>query len=136
MKRIFFNNRIIAIAFFTVFTALTTASVQAATIPPTAPIELKYLGTQENRPLFQLQVNTGAIDEVYTIIIRDGNNNSLYRERIIGGNFTKTFLFDRNEIGEEDIHFDVWCEKSREKISYVINYETRTVVDTQITKLK
>ncbi|MBL0154577.1 MAG: hypothetical protein IPP93_14265 [Chitinophagaceae bacterium] len=81
-------------------------------------------------------MNTGAIDEVYTIIIRDGNNNSLYRERIIGGNFTKTFLFDRNEIGEEDIHFDVWCEKSREKISYVINYETRTVVDTQITKLK
>jgi len=136
MKKIFRNNRLIAIAFFTVFTTLASATMHAAPVPPTSAVELKYLGSQQNRPVFQLVVNGGISDETYTIIITDDYNNSLYREKIIGGDFTKTFLFDRNEIGNDQIHFEVWCEKSKEKISYVINHESHMVEETQVTKTK
>lgn len=136
MKKIFSNNRLIAISFFTVFTTAMAPAVQASPFPPVSAVELKYLGIQQNQPMFQLQVNGGAHDEAYTIIIRDEYNNSLYREKIIGGSFTKTFLFNRDEIGNDQVRFEVWCEKSKEKFVYLINQQTRMVEDTWVNQIK
>ncbi len=68
MKRVFKNNRLLAIAFFTVFSVATVPAWQWQMVAtkPTLPVELKLIGSVKNQPLFQLNFNGNAEDNEFT----------------------------------------------------------------------
>ena len=120
MKRIVRNNRIVVIAFFTVFTV---TSAEATTHEPgnEFPVELKYAGNLNNQPLYKLVV-TGNINlDEFSVIIRDEYSNILFSENIKAENFNKSFLLNTDEIGDDTLHFEIVNRKTKESVAYEIN---------------
>ena len=112
MRKIFSNNRLIAIAFFTVFSA-TALSVSANdSSNPAMPVESKLIGSINDQPLIQLIYAGTTVQDDLTIIIRDEDGNSLYRENIKGESFTKIFLLNRDEAGDGKLRFEITSKKN------------------------
>jgi len=135
MKRIFRNNRVIVIAFFTVFSI--------AAVPALAngggkdlPVELKYTGHVNNQPLYKLVVAGNISQDEFTVIIRDEDNNTLYRENIKGENFSKSFLLNTNEIGDDTLHFEIISKKTKKSVVYEISRNTHVEEKMVITEVK
>lgn len=126
MKKIFSNNRLIAIAFFTVF-SVSMVPARAMDFPGPVPVTLKFIGTLNNQPLFQLSFSGTAEQDHFTIQVRDEYGNALYRENIIGRTFSKKFLLNTDEIGDDLIRFEITCKKTKQSIQYEVNPTTRLV---------
>ena len=137
MKKIFSNNRLIAIAFFTVFSVAAAPFATAADSSNhrVMPIELKHIGSIHNQPLFQLSYDGKAEQDEFTITIRDENGNSLYRENIKGENFSKKFLLKKEEVGEGSLRFEITSKKYNTTVVYEINRNIRQVEDLVVNKL-
>ena len=120
MKRVFFNNRILVIAFFTVF-SVSAVSVRANNGRGVLPVELKFSGHINNQPLYKLIVAGNAEPDEFTVIIRDANRTTLFRENIKGENFSKSFLLNTEEMGDDTLYFEIVSKKTKKSVSYEIN---------------
>ncbi len=136
MKKIFKNNRLIVLAFFTVFSVAMSPAVMAGETNPVVPAELKFAGLVQNQPLFQLNVAGNALQDDFTIIITDENGNALYRENIKGQNFTKKFLLNTEELGDNPVRFEIFCNKTKKSVKYEVNRNSRFVQDVAINEMK
>ncbi len=135
MKRIFCNNRIIVLAFFTVFSI--AASPALANIgSKDLPVELKYTGHVNNQPMYKLVVAGNTEQDEFAIIIRDEDKNTLYRENIKGENFSKSFLLNTNEIGDGKLHFEIVSKKTKKSVVYEISRNTHVEEKIVITEVK
>lgn len=136
MNRIFKNNRLIAIAFFTVFTTGVAAAAPVGDKTPVVPVEMKYAGLLNNQPVFELNFSGNPEQNQFTIIIRDEYGNSLYRENIKGEVFSKKFLLNTDEIEDNTLVFEVFCSNTREQVAFKVNREQRFVHEVTITSVK
>ena len=127
MKKILSNNRLIAFAFFTVFTVAISPAAMAGEKNPVVPVELKFAGLIKNQPVFQLNFSGNPEQDEFTIIITDEYGNSLYSENIKGENFTKKFLLNTDEIGDNNLRFEILSNKTKKSVVYEINRNTRIV---------
>jgi hypothetical protein len=135
MKKIFNNSRLIAIAFFTVFTAA-AAPAALANSSKELPVELKFISNINNQSIFQLKISGNTLQDDFTLIIRDPSGNSIYRENIKAENFSKKFLFDTEELGDDTLQLEVYCRKTNKSVVYSIQRQTRYVEDVVISELK
>lgn len=135
MKKIFSNNRLIAIAFLTVF-SLATAPAVFANGGKEVPVELKYVGNIKNQHIFQLNVAGSAEQDEFAITIRDEYGNQVYRENIKAENFTKKFLFNTDELNEASVQFEVFSKKTKKSVVYAINSNTRRIEEVVVSELK
>jgi hypothetical protein len=135
MKKIFRNSRLIVIAFFTVFTASAAPSAVAAD-GKDLPIELKYFGSINNQTIFQLNISGNDLQNDYTIIIRDENGINIYRENIKAANFSKKFLFNKDELGDDTLQFEVFCRDTNKSVFYKINRQYYTTDELVVSELK
>lgn len=135
MKKIFNNSKLIAIAFFTVFTTA-AAPTAFAHSGKELPVELKYIGNINNKTIFQLVVAGNKINTEYILTIRDPFGNSIYRENIKAENFSKKFIFDTDELGDDVLQFEVYCRKTGQTVLYNINRQTRLSEEMMIREIK
>lgn len=135
MKKIIRNSRIIAMAFITIFSVAAKASEPVNTNPVT-PVELKYAGMVKNNPVFELSIAGKNGEDVYTISITDVYGNILYTEKIKAEAFTKRFLLNIEELGEEKLYFKVAGKKISKTAVYEIGNTTRSVSETTISQLQ
>lgn len=120
MKKIFRNNRLIAIAFFTVFTSGTVMAARTDTANNT-PIELKLIGSFNNQTIFQLKVAGDPVHDNYFLAISDTYGNCIYQENIRANSFSKKFLFDTDELGDDTLQLEVYNKKTKQSVVYEIN---------------
>jgi hypothetical protein len=132
MKKIFRNNRLIAIAFFTVFSAGSASVARANDSSYVVPVELKFIGSINNQPLFQLSFAGNPLQDEFTITIRDEEGNPLYKENIKGENFTKKFLVNNDEIGDDTLRFEIICKKTKKIVVYEVDRHTRFLEETLV----
>ena len=136
MKRVFRNNRLLAIAFITVFTVASAPAVMANGTKPVIPVELKLVGSIKNQPLFQLNFAGSPEDNEFTIIIRDEAGNSIYRENIKGEVFSKKFLINTEELGDTPIVFEIVSRKTNQHVTFQVNNNHRVVDEMVINEVK
>src|SRR6185503_7512060 len=136
MNRIFRNNRLVLVAFFTVFSMAVTHTAVASGSSRPVRVELKYIGTLNDQPLVQLTFSGNAEENEFTIIIRDEEGISLYRETIRGENFFKKFLLNNDEIGESKIWFEVISRRSNKSVVFEVNRDSLYVNELAIVKMK
>ena len=101
---------------------------------PLIPAELKYLGSVDNQPRFQLNLNNTESDE-FVITIRNRDTEILYKERIKGANISRKYLLNTEDYSSEGVTFEVVSKKNKSRIAYTVNETTRTVLDVSITAL-
>ena len=127
MKKIFRNNRLIAAAFLTVFAATMVSESRATNSSHLVPVELKFAGMIKNDPVFQLSVSGSSGQDDFTISITDAAGISLYRENIRAENFTKKFLLNADELGDETLRLEILSRKTKKIVVYEISCNTRLV---------
>ena len=135
MKRIVRNNRILVIAFFTVFSVASITGM-ANDGSKVLPVELKYAGHVNNQPLYKLIVKGNTEHDEFTIIIKDDNRNTLYLENIKGESFSKSFLLNTEEMGDDTLHFEIISKKTKKSVAYEINRNTHLEEEMVISAMK
>jgi hypothetical protein len=135
MKKIIRNNRIIAIALMTIFSVGMTQAAMAHE-NPNFPVTLTYAGKVQNQPAFLLKVNGDADNNDFKIIIYDEAGNVLYAENIKSENFTKKFILNTDEIGNDPLRFEITSRKTNQKVTYKINQTSRFVDELAINLIK
>ena len=135
MKKIFNNNRLIAIALLTVF-SVAAAPAALANEKPVIPVQFTYVGNVQNQPMFQLSFAGNNEQNDFTIIISDDFGNTLYRENIKAETLTKKFLLNADELGDETLRFTIFCKNNKSSVVYEVNRNTRSVQDIQVSEVK
>jgi hypothetical protein len=126
-------TRIFAIVLASFFTVALSIPALANDEKKTIPVELKFIGNIENRPVFQLTF-TNAEEADYTIIVRDEFNTVLYRDYVKAGNTSKKFLLNTDEIGNGIVYFEISGKKSSKTVVYEVNKQSRVIEDVVVNK--
>ncbi|HWC52022.1 MAG TPA: hypothetical protein VG676_00445 [Chitinophagaceae bacterium] len=131
MKRVFRNNRLILIAFFTIFSVAGISAAKAAEKNPELPVELKYVGKIGYKPLLELNINGSTNEGQYRITVKDEYDNSLYSENVKAEIFSKKFLLNVDEINGP-VTFEVSERKTGKTVSFQVKQNTRYVDQMEI----
>jgi hypothetical protein len=97
------------------------------------PVEIKYLGTLDGQPVFQVEFeNTNA--EKLSVSLRDEYGTVLYDERFKDKKFSKKFKL---ETGADPVKlkFTLSNEKENQTEVFQINTNVRVVQDVVVTRL-
>lgn len=97
--------------------------------------ELKYIGTLNNNPVFELKLNNPN-EEAFTITVADQYSNVLYKQQVKGSVYSKKFLLNADEIGNEALRFIITGKKTNVSKVYEVSNETYSVQTPVISKLK
>ena len=136
MYKIFRNKRLIAIAFFTVFSIAAAPSALANESKYVLPVELKFLGNINNQQIVQLNFAGNAEENDFSINIRDEEGNSLYKENIKGENFSKKFLLNNEEIGDNILRFEVTGKKTNKIVVFEVKRQSHFVEEIVVKKVR
>lgn len=109
MKKI--TNKALCIALILLASCLSGFSQVPVSTESKAPIQFKCIGKLKNQPLFQLSLNNDVKEEYY-ITIKDGDDNVLYSERILGSVILRKYALDIDEWDMNDPKFKVKFEIS------------------------
>jgi hypothetical protein len=130
------NTRVLVIALAASFTVAFTTPALANDEKKVIPVEMKFIGNlKNNQPLFHL-VFTGSEVNEFTITVRDEYGNVLFRENVKGGNFTKKFLLNTEEVDDTEIKFEITGKNFEKPVVFEINKNTRYVEDIVVSKVK
>ena len=83
------NYRLFALAFAALFCVTFMPSASATNVYNNFPVSIKYLGTTQNAPIFELAFTNEAVQE-FEIIITD-KFNTIYKESIKGMGLVRKF---------------------------------------------
>jgi hypothetical protein len=135
MKKVSMNARILAIALAATFTTAFSSPALANEEKKAIPVELKFVGNIGAQPAFTLNF-TNIEESEYTIVVRDENGNVLYRDKVKGGNISKKFLLNTEELGDVAVQFEITGKKNEKTVIYEVNKKSRLVEDLVINKMK
>jgi hypothetical protein len=136
MKKILRNSRLIAVAFITLFTTNTIHAGDSSGIKSAVPAELRYAGMVNNDPLFILEVTGNNEHDDFIIRISDKQGNNLYRESIKAEHFSKKFLLNTEELGDETLLFEIISRKSNKTVTYEVSSKGRFVNETTVSMVR
>lgn len=136
MKKVSKNKSIIAVALFTVFTVAFSPTAIAKDIKPAVPVELKFVGNVNEKTVFQLNFTGSTEENEFTINIIDEDGNRLYKETLKGENFSKRYLLNTEEIGDNAVRFEITSNKSHKPVVFKVNRLARLVEEVVVNKLK
>ena len=130
------NTRIVAIALVAALTVAFTTPVLANTTGENPQnVELKYLGQYKNQPVFELTFKNSEEAE-FTVVIRDEQDNIVYKDFIKGGTTSKKYMLNTEELGDIPVNFEITSRKTDKTVVYKVNKNTRVVEDVVVNLVK
>jgi hypothetical protein len=135
MKNLMINTRVLAIAIVASFTVALATPALANDEKKPIPVELRFVGNLQEQPLFHMVFTNQEVTE-YTITVRDSYNNVLYKDVVKGGNITKKFLLNTDELGGVALTFEVTSKSYEKPVVFEINRYSRFVEDVVVNKTK
>lgn len=135
MKKIFSNNRVIAIALLTIFSVSYAPAALGNDGLKAIPVELKFLGTINNQLALQLVFSGDSEQNDFNISIRDTEGVVLYNENIKGESFSKKFLFNTDEIGDTVFLFEIKSKKTGKSVVFRVSRNSYQVDNMAIQEL-
>ncbi len=100
-----------------------TTLANEGTKPKSSGTDLKFIGNNDNQPVFQLNLNNAG-EEEYIVTFRDEQNNVLYAGRLKGTNISKNFQLNTEDGVDGVIAVEVRDRKSNKVETYKINRTT------------
>ncbi|MDB5202331.1 MAG: hypothetical protein JWQ27_1740 [Ferruginibacter sp.] len=136
MKTTTINRKNLFVAAATFLTVLMSAG-QVNAIgqnPVSAPVAVKYLGTIDAQPVFLLNVDNTAAEEL-TITFKNKEGEVLYSQKVTDKKFSKRFQFAAADTEEINLKLLVYSNNTKQTQVYEINKTTRVVDDVVINQL-
>lgn len=128
------NYKKIAIALATVFTLALSSTAFAANTNETSA-ELKFVGTDKNLPVFQLNLNNSD-NTSYVVTVKDAEGNVLFSEKLTGEKISRSY-----KLNSEDAEvvagttFEVTNGKTKNTSVYKVTNSVKIVTDVEVAKL-
>lgn len=113
---------------------LTTAPAHAADKPKDSPVAVRYLGSPEGKPLFQITVNNPQGDEV-ALTVRDEEGYILYTDVVKDTTYIRTLKFDGMDTDRLKLTLSLRTKKDSQTQTFEIIKSTRTVEDIAVVSL-
>jgi hypothetical protein len=130
------NTRIVAIALVAALTlAFTTPALANTTGENPQNVELKYLGQYKNQPVFELTFKNSE-EADFTVVIRDEQDNIVYKDFIKSGTTSKKYMLNTEELGDIPVNFEITSRKTDKTVVYKVNKNTRLVEDVVVNLVK
>ena len=136
IKKLLFLNRFVAIVLLAVLSMANAAVAGNNPGDSLVPVEMKYGGLLTDKPVFFLNFSGTPTQNDFTIIVTDEYGNALYKETTRGEIFTKKFLLNTDEIGDNTLKFEILCNNNRQSVSFEVNRNTRFFQDVAIRRIK
>lgn len=99
------------------------------------PVEVKFLGNLNEQPVFQIQFDNAAAEEIL-FVMRDAEGTVIYSEKFSGKRFSKKFQFEKADLSDLNVQLELVSKKSNETQAYTISKSTRTVDEVVVSRLK
>lgn len=96
--------------------------------------EIKYLGTVEDKLVFQIELKSTSEAPLF-VSIKDDEGLVLFTERIRDNQFSRKFAFDKNEFAGQKLSFVVHDANDNITQSFQVARSMRLVEDVVITRL-
>lgn len=115
-----------------------SVTLNASPVTPINPIqqvELRYAGTIDNNPVYQLDLVNREPKGTVLVSISDKNGVTLYRENVSATSFSKKFLINRDELGNEPVRVEISFSGDKKVVLYEINSSTRTQTENTVTRI-
>lgn len=125
--------RTMVVCALVVITFPLAADAQKFTIEKNSP-EIKYLGTVQDRLLFQIDMENVPNSPLY-VTIKDEEGNVLFAEKVRDANFSRKFAFDKGEFEGKRVSFIVQGVNGKSTQTVQVATRTRMVEDVVITRL-
>jgi hypothetical protein len=136
MKILAINTRLFAIAVIALFAvAVSTPAIANDDTRKPLTAELKYLGEFKSHPVFELNFNIDESSD-YLVVIRDLQQNVVYKDFVKGGTASKRYVLNTDEIGDEPLQFEITNKKTTKVVVYEINRNIVYTSDVVVNKLK
>ncbi len=123
-----------AFAFFTAVSISAAPAVLANDDITKIKSELKFIGNVNDQPVFHLTLDNASAQE-FTVVIRDEYSNVLYRYSSREDNFSKKFMLNTAEIGNDALRFEISSGKNQKPVVYEINLYSRVTDEVRVSKL-
>lgn len=98
-------------------------------------VELQYAGKSKEQPLFRLAINDKNSSAEYTVVIKEGNGDVLFTEKL-SGKASRTYMLD-SEDAERILGttFEVTNKATNVTTTYRISKLSQTVESIELAKL-
>ncbi|MGZ5191894.1 MAG: hypothetical protein ACXWCZ_12860 [Flavisolibacter sp.] len=97
-------------------------------------VEIKYLGSVENQPIFQVVFENSKQENVH-VSITDENGIELYGEKFRDKRFSKKFKFEKLDTDPFKLRFTLTSDNEKSSQVFEVNTKVWTVQDVVVTKL-
>lgn len=129
------NTRILLSLCFALALAFSANAGPVIPINPNQQVELKYAGSIENNPVYRLNLTNKDQKGTFLVSISDQYGDILYRESVSVANFSRKFLINRDELGNEPIRVEISFSGDKKVLLFEINSTTRTQTENTVTQL-
>ena len=116
------------------FSFLLSSDVKANDSIKTAIAEIKYLGSVEGNPVFQISFENQEGEDVY-LALRDENGNTIYADFVKGKNYTRKIQFDGVDLSELKLTLSLRSKNGTKKQNFQINKSTQVLENIEVANL-
>jgi hypothetical protein len=111
-------------------------AVSAQTSNKTNPavVDIKYLGSVDNQPIFQVEFDNASQENIH-VSITDEDGNVLYGEKFRDKKFSRKFKFEKSNSDPFKLKFTLTGDNAKLSQVFEVNTKVWTVQDVVITKL-
>lgn len=121
----------IVLAFILVFTSATASATDKIKAPS---VEVKYIGSIDNSPLFQVDFENETGEDVY-VTLKDEVGNVLYTEVSKEKKFSKKFRLEGADLYNAKLVLNIRSKKETQAHVFQINKSVRQVEEVTVNKL-
>ena len=134
MKTTIRNSAFLSIALFaTLFVATVAKANDDQKEKNVTAVELRYIGKVENRPLFQLSLNSAQPEE-YTIRFRD-NYGYVFYSTVVKSNYSQRYIVNIDEMEGNTVVVEVTSRKTRKSETFTIQKNQKLVDETVVARI-
>lgn len=134
-RKINWSNAFKALTFGAIVALVfSVTDVQAADSTKTPPVEIRYIGNMNEKPVFQIEFDNESGEDVY-LALRDGWGETIYGEWVKDKKYTRKIQIENFDVDELKITVVLRSKKGYQTQSFRISQNTRTVEDVAVAKL-
>jgi len=113
---------------------VTSVKAQDSNKSNASVVEIKYLGSVDNQPVFQVEFDNLKQENVH-VSITDENGTELFGGKFREKKFSKKFKFEKLDTDPFKLRFTLTSENEKLSQVFEVNTKVWTVQDVVITKL-
>ena len=132
-------KKVFTAATFAFFLAITTMPARAfaneTKVQSESPVEVRYLGLVDSRPVFQVNIDNATEDDVY-FSLKDEDGNVIYSERFKDRKLSRKFQLNAFDTNNMKVIMSLFSRNDKKSQTFEISNVTTVVEDVVVTKVR